>query len=162
MVFIDVIYHTNFKFANLRIFNSSCYSFQMYLRDFLNLNITANKQETTLERRSVYSDIYSDDSDNPEENNVKNNDFVVVKVFGRKNTVSLYAGCVTKCFKDGSYQIRFMKRCNDTKDKFLFSTEPEASVNRDEIVAILKQPNLINARGQYVFEELPQKFKLLG
>lgn len=76
--------------------------------------------------------------------------------------MNFYAGCVTKCFKEGSYQIRFMRRCNDTKNKFLFSTEPEACVDKDEIVAILKEPNLVNSRGQYVFEELPQKYKLLG
>ncbi|XP_039281907.1 uncharacterized protein LOC120350874 [Nilaparvata lugens] len=94
---------------------------------------SSNEQETAQKRRSVYSDIYSDDSDNPEENNVKSNDFVVVKVFGRENTVCLYAGCGAKCSEDGSYRIRFMKRCNDTKDKFLFSKEPEACVNIDKI-----------------------------
>lgn len=125
---------------------------------FLDCIVTAKKHEATQRRNPIYTAIYGDsdsDPDDPSELNVKVSDFVVVKVFGKKS-VNFYAGCVTKCFEEAGYQIRFLRKCNDSKNKFLFSTEPEASVNKDEVVAILKQPNLINSRGQYVFDQLPQ------
>jgi hypothetical protein len=115
-------------------------------------------------KRFKYSEIYSDDSDDeekPTKLKVKNNDFVVVKVFGKKHTFKLYVACISKCLGHG-YQVRFMRRCTDTKNKFIFSSEPESCVNEDEVLTVLKEPSLLNSRGVYVFDNLPQQFKLLN
>lgn len=117
-----------------------------------------------MKSKSNGSNIYSDSSDELEETSnfqVKINDFVVVKVFSKKKAFKLYAACISNCFKDG-YQVRFMKRCTDTKNKFTFSSESESFINKDEVLAILKEPTLLNSRGLYVFQNLPQKFKLLN
>ncbi|XP_054259871.1 uncharacterized protein LOC128984559 [Macrosteles quadrilineatus] len=58
-----------------------------------NLPAKSKKQKTFRKKKPIYSAIYSDsdsDPDNPPELNVKTNDFVVVKVFGKK-TLNFYA-----------------------------------------------------------------------
>lgn len=49
---------------------------------------------------------------------ISNNDYMIVKVFGRKSASHLVAN-VTKCLK-GAFQVRFMLKCRDTKNKFTF------------------------------------------
>lgn len=64
-------------------------------------------------RKAVnYSKIYSDSSDDTEETTklrVKVNDFVVVKVFGRKDSYKLYIACVSKCLDQG-YQVKIYEK----------------------------------------------------
>ncbi|KAG8175599.1 hypothetical protein JTE90_019411 [Oedothorax gibbosus] len=59
-------------------------------------------------------------------NNVSFNDYIIVQVF-YKRSICYYVANVTECFED-AYQTRFMSRCCDTKNKFVFSRECEATV----------------------------------
>lgn len=52
---------------------------------------------------------------------------MIVKVFGKKSVISHFVANVTKCLK-GDFQVQFMLKCRDTKNKLIFSKEPEALV----------------------------------
>lgn len=89
---------------------------------------------------------------------IKLNDYVVVEVLGKKN-VKQYLGNVTSLEED-YFQVRFMKRCPDSKNKFVFTEESEAVVAYDELICILEQPK-VNNRFHYIFDAIPTKCNLV-
>lgn len=104
----------------------------------------------------VYTDSSEDDSLPEEDLKIKDNspgvnDHVIVSVKGSKS-VQYYIANVVKENGDDTYDVKYMLKCSETKNIFVYSDEPNSVIEKGDIISMLPQPQLINKRGQYLFK----------
>lgn len=132
-------------------------------QDFLTASTSSSLSHKTCPKKRLkyYPVVYSSTESEGEEINEdyreimkpKINDYIIVKVYGKKSVQKFIAN-VTDVVSKNNYKVRFMIRCPETKNKFVFSNEDEAIVLNTDIIKILHQPSL-NSRLQYYFSDVP-------
>nr|XP_023019709.1 longitudinals lacking protein isoform X6 [Leptinotarsa decemlineata] len=104
-----------------------------------------------------YADIFSDEEIKSLEPSlkVKENDYVVVKLCGKKSS-KYYIGVVQTILPSNEYSVKFMRKRGE--NKFVFPDIEDVSlVMSNEIITVLDTP-VLNNRQQYIFEKLDSKF----
>ncbi|XP_054259552.1 uncharacterized protein LOC128984273 [Macrosteles quadrilineatus] len=107
------------------------------------------KSGTTQRKRIKYKDVYSDSEDDADFN-VGRNDYVLVKLSGKKS-VKHYVAVVTAKLSD-ELEVKFMK--NNGFNIFVFPPVEDCSfINIEDVVGVLGQPRVDN-RERYSFENI--------
>ncbi|KAG5900266.1 hypothetical protein JTB14_000793 [Gonioctena quinquepunctata] len=125
------------------------------------LNLLEIREITIPAVQPTYEDVYPEQQQQTANNKkiiipeVKENDYVVVKLCGKKST-KYYVGLVQSALPSHELSVKFMKKCG--QNKFIFPELEDISlVMSAEVIAVLDTP-VLNNRHQYIFENIDAKY----
>lgn len=127
------------------------------------LQFSVLTQTATCSRRLRYSDVYSDseneDSEiiqgtNDQENSsaVKNEDYVLVAIHGKRKIQKHCVGKVLVTNDTGNYTVNLMTKVKRVKAFVFPNNEVISIIKKEDLVQVFSLPTM-NKKGQYTFNE---------